>query len=86
MKKETSHDHFLTCNKTLAIKTKRIAKVMKLLQQWHTPPQLRHKIIMNLRMIYEMDHILDSLTLTWTETEQISGETNQIIESETEIG
>lgn len=36
-------------------------------------------------MIYEMDPILDYLTLTWTETEQISGETNQIIESETEI-
>ena len=48
MNKGTPHDHFLTCNKMLETKTKRIATVMKLLQKWLTAPQLRNKIIENL--------------------------------------
>ena len=72
MNKETPHDHFLTYNKTLETKTKRIATVTKLLQKWQTPPQLRNNIIENLRTLYEMEPILDSLSLHSTETEQTS--------------
>ena len=68
MNKETLHDHFLTCNMMLETK-KRIATVMKLLQKWNTSPQLRNKTIENLRTLYEMEPILDSLSLHSTETE-----------------
>ena len=59
---------------------------MKLLQKWHTPPQLRKKIIVNLRTLYEMDPILDSLSLHLTETEQNSDSINKIVISQSEIG
>ena len=85
MNKGTPHDHFLTCNKMLETKTKRIATVMKLLQKWHTPPQLRKNIINNLRTFYEMEPILDSLSLHSTETEQTSESINKILVSRTEI-
>ena len=70
----------------LETKTKRIATVMKLLQKWLTAPQLRNKIIENLRTLYEMKPILDSLSLHSTETEQTSDSINKIFESQTEIG
>ena len=86
MNKETPHDQFLTCNKMLETQTKLIATVVKLLQKWHTPPQLRNKIIENLRTLYEMDPILDSLYLHSTETKQTSESINKIVASQSEIG
>ena len=59
---------------------------MKLLQKWHTPPTLRNKIIENLRMLYEMDPIHDSLSLHLTETEQTLESITKIVASQSEIG
>ena len=70
----------------LETKTKRIATVMKLLQKWHTPPQLKNKIIENLRTLYEMEPILESLSLHSTETEQTSDSFKKVLASQTEIG